>query len=442
MQISQKNQNRQISQEDDGEALVEQKVTTAKKTGGRKNPGTKGTATNGNNGNNKDGRWAEQLLNPCASAIAGSNLSRVQHLLYVINELASLTGDANHRLAAHGLRALTRHLSHDSSALAGGTTFASTNPKFFTVSLINFNDVNPWFRIPNSIANSSILQILMEQDQPRNLHILDIGVSHGIQWPTLLEELSRRSGGPPPLVRITVVNQPVDDEQSRNTPFAASPPGYNCSSQLLSFAKAININLQINKLDNFPLQNLNSQVIKSNPDETLIICTQFTLHNLRHHNPDDRTQFLKVLKSMQPSGVVLSENNMDCSCSNCVEFAIGFSRRVEYLWRFLDSTSVAYKGRESDERRMMEGEAAKALTNVGEMNERKEKWCERMASVGFTKQMLGEEAIDGARALLRKYDNNWEIRVEDNDGCVGLWWKDQPVSFCSLWKTENIKANE
>lgn len=434
-QISRKSQSRQINEADEGETIVEQSVP-ARKPSGNKRPGTKSGGNNGNNSSSKDGRWAEQLLNPCAAAITASNPSRVQHLLYVINELASLTGDANHRLAAHGLRALTHHLSSPGSscASAGTTTFASTNPKFFTESLINFSDINPWFRIPNSIANSSILQILMEQNQPRNLHILDIGVSHGIQWPTLLEELTRRPGGPPPLVRITFITQNNDDEQSRSTPFAVSPPGYSCSSQLLGFAKKININLQINRLDNFPLQNINSQVIKSSPDDTLIICTQFRLHNLNHNNPDDRTHFLKVLRSMEPKGVVLTENNADCSCHSCVDFATGFSRRVEYLWRFLDSTSAAYKGRESDERRMMEGEAAKALTNVGEMNERKEKWCERMVSVGFTREVFGEDAIDIARALLRKYDSNWEIRVEDKNGCVGLWWKGQPVSFCSLWK--------
>ncbi|XP_027124732.1 protein NODULATION SIGNALING PATHWAY 1-like [Coffea arabica] len=433
-QISRKSQNRRNNNEgDEGETIVEQGLVPARKSSGSKKAAAK---SGGNTCNNKDGRWAEQLLNPCAAAITASNPSRVQHLLYVINELASLTGDANHRLAAHGLRALKHHLASPGSPVtsAGSTTFASTNPKFFTESLINFSDINPWFRIPNSIANSSILQILQEQNQPRNLHIVDVGVSHGIQWPTLLEELTRRSGGPPPLVRITLITRTNHEEQSRNTPFAASPSGYNCSSQLLGFAKKININLQINRLDNFPLQNLNSQVIKSSPDETLIICTQFRLHNLNHNNPDDRTYFLKVLRSMEPKGVVLTENNADCSCHNCVDFATGFSRRVEYLWRFLDSASVAYKGRESDERRMMEGEAAKALTNAGEMNERKEKWCERMASVGFSRQVFGEDAVDGARALLRKYDSNWEIRVEDRDGCVGLWWKGQPVSFCSLWK--------
>ncbi|CAN1128285.1 hypothetical protein LINPERHAP2_LOCUS4541 [Linum perenne] len=74
---------------------------------------------------------------------------------------------------------------------------------------------------------------------------------------------------------------------------------------------------------------------------------------------------------------------MDCSCNGYMDYLSGFSWRVEYLWRFLDSTSSAFKGRESEERRMMEGEAAKALTNIGEMNDRKEQWCERMRMLRF-----------------------------------------------------------
>jgi hypothetical protein len=198
----------------------------------------------------------------------------------------------------------------------------------------------------------------------------------------------------------------------------------------------MNINLQINLLDNQPLQNLNAQLINSSPDETLIVCAQFRLHHLNHNTPDERTEFLKVLRNMEPKGVILSENNVECSCNSCGDFATGFSRRVDLLWKFLDSTSSAFKGRESDERRLMEGEAARALTSRSEMNEGKEKWCERMRGAGFVGELFGEDAIDGGRALLRKYDNNWEMRVEDKDGCVGLWWKGQAVCFCSLWKLD------
>ncbi|KAM5579562.1 protein NODULATION SIGNALING PATHWAY 1 [Rosa sericea] len=416
-----------------------------KRANGNKKGTGKGTGNNCNNGNSKEGRWAEQLLNPCASAITGGNLTRVQHLLYVLHELASLTGDANHRLAAHGLRALTHHLSSNSSSSAPNAsasvgpvvTFSSAEPRFFQKSLLKFYEVSPWFAFPNNIANSSILQVLADEpNRTSTLHIVDIGVSHGMQWPTLLEALTRRPGGPPPLVKITVIApSTVENDQNSEAPFSIGPPGDNFSARLLGFAKSMNINLQINRLDNQPLQTLNSQVIDASSDETLIVCLQFRLHQLNHNTPpNERTDFLNVLRNMEPNGVILSENNMECSCNSCGDFATGFSRQVEYLWRFLDSTSTAFKGRESEERRVMEGEAAKALTNRGEMNEGKEKWCERMKGVGFVGEVFGEDAIDGGRALLRKYDSNWEMRVDEKDGCAGLWWKGQPVSFCSLWK--------
>ncbi|KAL5755569.1 hypothetical protein ACOSQ2_020315 [Xanthoceras sorbifolium] len=441
-----KNQGRRIQETEDG---GEEEVVTTKRSVGNKKNTNRSTGNNSNNGNNKEGRWAEQLLNPCATAITAGNLTRVQHLLYVLHELASPTGDANHRLAAHGLRALNHYLasfstsSSSTSTSISPITFASTEPKFFQKTLLNFYDKSPWFAFPNNIANSSILQILAQgKDQNRGLHILDIGVSHGVQWPTLLEALStRRSGGPPPLVRLTIIAPTIENDQNTETPFSVGPPGDNYSLQLLGFAKTMNINLQINRLDNHPLQNLSAQTINISPEETLIVCAQFRLHHLNHNSiPNERTEFLKVLRGLEPKGVILSENNLNCSCNNCGDFATGFSRRVEYLWRFLDSTSSAFKGRESEERRMMEGEAAKALTNKGEMNEAKEKWCERMREAGFEGEVLGEDAIDGARALLRKYDSNWEMRVEEKDKSVGLWWKGQPVSFCSLWKLDDVKA--
>nr|QJD20778.1 nodulation signaling pathway 1 [Datisca glomerata] len=433
-QNSRKIQSRRINQAENGDGVVEEVAAVKKPVGNRRSSG-KASANNCNNGNNKEGRWAEQLLNPCAIAIRDGNLSRLQHLLYVLHELASLTGDANHRLAAHGLRALAHHLSSTSASIVP-VTFASTDPRFFQRSLIKFHEVSPWFAFPNNIANSSILQILSEEpDRPRTLHILDIGVSHGVQWPTLLEALTRRSAGPPPLVRLTVIAPSIENDQNTETPFSVGPPGDNISSRLLNFAKSININLQINRLENHPLQKLNSQIINTTQNEILIVCAQFRLHHLNHNSPDERTEFLKVVRKMEPKGVILSENNMECSCNDCGDFSTGFSRRVEHLWRFLDSTSSAFKGRESDERRVMEGEAAKALTNKGEMNEEKEKWCERMRGVGFVREVFGEDAIDGGRALMRRYDSNWEMRVEEKDGCVGLWWKGQPVSFCSLWKT-------
>lgn len=418
---------------------------------GAKRASAKASSGSGSNsGSNKDARWAEQLLNPCALAISAGNLSRVQHLVYVLHELASASGDANHRLAAHGLSALNHHLSSSpvsfpGSAMASYPTFATTEPRVFQNSLLKFHELSPWFSFPNSFANASILQTLSRNStggQCRNLRIIDIGVSHGIQWPTLLESLANRSGGAPHLIHLTIVapNTPT-------TAFSLGPHGYDYPSQLLRFAKRINLNLQITQIENRPLQTLIPHTLGLSPvtheEETVIVCAQFRVHELGHEDPDYRTRFLERIRDLDPDLLVLTENEGECSCCKCGDFARGFEKRVEWMWKFLDSTSAAFKGRECEERRVMEGEAAISLWSGTEMNEGKVGWCERMRRVGFVGEKFGEEAMEGGKALLRKYDCNWEMKVEEkgDDGCISLCWKGHPVSFCSLWKLNSSSSS-
>ncbi|KAI3965407.1 hypothetical protein MKX01_042888 [Papaver californicum] len=407
--------------------------------GPTKKPVIKSAGSNCNN--SKEGRWAEQLLIPCGVAISAGNLTRVQHFLYVLHELASSSGDANHRLANYGLRALTHHLSSSVSSTTTTTAssiFASTEPRLFQRSLLKFYEVSPWFTFANTISNSSILQVLAQASKSslsKALHVLDIGVSHGIQWPTLLEALSRRSIGPTPLVRITVVNSSRSDQSYAVSPFSTGPPGDDYTTRLRRFAKSININLKIEQLNTHPLQILTPEMINTSPSETLIVCTQFRLHNLNHNTPnDERTTFLRFLAKLQPSAVILSENDTACSCTQCGNFSIAFTRKVEYLRRFLESSSSAFKGRDCEERKVFEGEASKAIMSDMEMNEAREIWCEKMREVGFVSDGFGEDVIDGGKSLLRKYDSNWEMKIDEKDGCVCLLWKGERVSFCSLWK--------
>nr|AFP97581.1 nodulation signaling pathway 1-like protein [Crambe hispanica subsp. abyssinica] len=371
---------------------------------------------------NKEERWAEQLLNPCALAITARNSSRVQHYICVLSELASSCGDANHRLASFGLYALKNHLS-TSSVPSSLMTFASADVKMFQRTLLKFYEVSPWFALPNNMANSAILQILSQEprDEKDLLHILDIGVSHGMQWPTLLEALCCRPEGPPLHVRITVVSDLTAD-----IPFSVGPPPYNYASQLIGFARSLNINLHINVIDKF-------QLIDTSPHETFIVCAQFRLYQLKSTISDERSEALKALRNLNPKGVVLCEYNGEGSSSS-MDFAADFSRKLDYLWKFLDSTSYGFKEENGEERKLMEGEATKVLMSSGDTSEGKEIWYERMRKAGFAAEAFGEDAVDGAKSLLRKYDNNWEIKMEDEDTFAGLLWKGEEVSFCSLWK--------
>ncbi|KAM0936247.1 putative transcription factor GRAS family [Dioscorea sansibarensis] len=423
---SQQSKRRNNTDNEEGGAENEEGGGEVQRKPGRKVQ-TKGSGSGSGNNGAKDVRWAEQLLNPCAAAIHAMNLSRVQHLLYVLNELASPSGDANHRLAAHGLRALKHHLSSiglaaaipcgnlDSSGCGSpAPCFATTEPRLFRSALIKFHEVSPWFTVPNSLANASILQTITQENRPNSLHIVDIGVSHGIQWPTLLEALTRRPGGAPSIIRLTVAGSAAPPR-----PFSTSPPDYDFPSHLLRYAKSLGLNLHITQTETL------SSITRS-PGEIFVVSSQFRASN---------TLLLRSIRDLDPDLVVLTELD-DGGGGGGEGFAEEFGRRTGVLWRFLESTSAAFKGRECAERTVVEGEAARMLD--GGVGEGREEWEGRMKTLGFMELAFGEEALDAGRALLRKYDGNWEMRIATGvgGGAAGVLvsWKGQSVSLCSLWK--------
>jgi hypothetical protein len=68
-------------------------------------------------------------------------------------------------------------------------------------------------------------------DQPlRHIRVVDLGVSHGVQWPTLLDALTRVPWGSTlPSIRLTITSPTATPP----APFAMSPPGYYSVPQLL-----------------------------------------------------------------------------------------------------------------------------------------------------------------------------------------------------------------
>ncbi|CAN6306303.1 unnamed protein product [Urochloa humidicola] len=392
----------------------------------------------GGAGSDRDTRWAEQLLNPCAAAVESGNLSRAQHLLYVLGELASFSGDANHRLAAHGLHALSRRLPAAVGAAAAATVrvpppydrdrppvpaFAAAEPRMFRSALIKFHEVSPWFALPNALANAAIAQ---QAAARRPLHVIDLGVSHGVQWPTLLESLTRLPGGrAPPSVRLTVVAA----AGTSATPFSSAPPGYDFSPHLLRYAKSINLPLAITRASS-----LDTVVAHGGGEEALVVCLQF---RLGHAGGDERAEILSKVRGMNPELLVLSE--LDAGGGDGTA-AGEFAARLEMLWRFLESTAAAFKGRDGEERRLLEAEAGTSVVGAAAgdaVGGGREAWREHMAAAGFEEAAFGDEAVESARSLLRKYDGGWEMAAVAGAAAgkaVALRWKGQPVSFCSLWR--------
>jgi hypothetical protein len=88
----------------------------------------------------------------------------------------------------------------------------------------------------------------------------------------------------------------------------------------------------------------------------------------------------------------------------------------------------------------MEAEAGTALALTprcgATVDGGREAWRARLAAAGFEEAAFGGEAVETAKALLRKYDGGWELVPPSPSAAaaVGLRWEGQPVSFSSMWR--------
>lgn len=193
--------------------------------------------------------WAEQLLNLCAAAIVSKNIGRTQHLMWVLNDLASVTGDANQRLAAYGLKALYCRITGGKEAAA---TYVrplhhqeeTLGPKVVHRALVRFHERNPWHQMSYTMTSQTLLEVFAGKS---HVHIIDIGVIKGMQWPIFIDSLVSRPGGPPALLRITtIMDKRMEKTLVRNQ--RADSDSSEFMRRLVNFAEVLGLPLELNTL--------------------------------------------------------------------------------------------------------------------------------------------------------------------------------------------------
>lgn len=374
----------------------------------------------------KESRWAEQLLGACAAAIVNNNVVRTQHLMWVLNDLAALGGDANQRLAAHGLRALYARVT--------GVRPEAPQPPPTVHSLLRFYEASPWHHLPYMVANAALSDAL---ERSATIHVIDIGVSLSTQWPTFIESLATRPSGAPSLLRLTIVLGPSA------TGVPADAHGAAFHRRLETFASKMGVELQLQTVC-VPLEEVSAEHLDLRTGESLAICCQFRLHHLNYDSASMEAQplasLLRRLHRMKPELFILSDNDTDNSSN---DFLTRVHAALDFNWKFLDSTAAAFNGEDCTERRLIEeGVSMRALfNNVAcegearvERNQPHAAWTRQMQEAGFFPSRLKDQVLETAKALLRKYDNKWTMALDDLACTILLHWKDHPTTFCSIWK--------
>ncbi|XP_008238229.1 PREDICTED: scarecrow-like protein 32 [Prunus mume] len=423
-----------------------------------------------------DANCMEQLLVHCANAIETNDATLAQQILWVLNNIAPQDGDSNQRLTCAFLRALIARAARIGSckllaAMANSqANFTIHTHKFSVIELASFIDLTPWHRFGFTAANAAILEAVEGYSV---IHIVDLSLTHCMQIPTLVDAIAGRQEAnvSPPLLKLTVAGSTED-----------VPPMLDLSyeelgSKLVNFARSRNIILEFRVIpssytDGFAnlIQQLRVQnLVYAESGEALVVNCHMMLHYIPEEtltlpsinsNPNLtscgssssygydvasssststssslRTMFLKALRGLDPTIVVLVDEDADLTSNNLV---CRLRSAFNYLWIPYDTVDT-FLPRGSKQRQWYEADMCWKIENViayegfqrVERVEPKCRWVQRMRNANFRSVSFGEDAVLEVKAMLDEHAAGWGLKREEED--VVLTWKGHNVVFATAW---------
>lgn len=405
-----------------------------------------------------DANCMEQLLVHCANAIESNDATLAQQILWVLNNIAPPDGDSNQRLTCGFLRALIARAANSGSckmlaAMANAhSNLAMDVYKFSIIELASFVDLTPWHRFGFTAANAVILDAV---EGYTAIHIVDLSMTHCMQIPTLVDAIANRHEVPP-LLKLTVVTSLED-----------VPPILDISydelgSKLVNFARSKNVMMEFrvipssykdgfaNLIEQLRVQNY----VYAESNEALVI----NCHMMLHYIPEEtlvaiptsnsslyafefspssslRTMFLKALRSLDPTIVVVVDEDADFTSNNLV---CRLRSAFNYLWIPYD-TMDSFLPRGSMQRQWYEADICWKIENViaheglqrVERLEPKSRWVQRMRNANFRGIAFGEDAVSEVKTMLDEHAAGWGLKKEEED--LVLTWKGHNVLFATAW---------
>ncbi|XP_043705243.1 protein SCARECROW-like [Telopea speciosissima] len=357
------------------------------------------------------------LLLQCAEAVSADDLERANRMLLEISELSTPFGSSAQRVAAYFSEAMSARLV--SSCLGIYAPLPLTYAPMLSQKIVSafqvFNGISPFVKFSHFTANQ-VIQEAFEREA--RVHIIDLDIMQGLQWPGLFHILASRPGGPP-FVRLTGLGTSME---------ALKATG----KRLSDFAETLGLPFEF-----FPVAekagNLDPERLNVSKREAVAV--HWLHHSLYDVNGSDANT-LWLLQRLAPKVVTMVEQDLRHEGS----FLGRFVEAIHYYSALFDSLGASY-GEDSEERHIVEQQLlSREIRNVlavggparsGEV--KFHNWREKMKQTGFREVSLAGNAATQATLLLGMFPCDGYTLIEDN-GTLKLGWKDLCLLTASAWK--------
>ncbi|XP_010549753.1 PREDICTED: DELLA protein RGL2 isoform X1 [Tarenaya hassleriana] len=359
-------------------------------------------------------------LMACAEAVQQGNMELADALVKRVGLLAACQAGAMGKVATYFAEALARRIYQ---IFPGDTVFSGDS--YDDVLQMHFYESCPYLKFAHFTANQALLEALADA---REVHVVDLGLRQGMQWPALMQALALRDGGPP-FFRLTGIGPP------RSESFDGV---HQVGWKLAQYADNIGIDFEFKGLVVDSLSDLEPEMFEIRPEsETLVVNSVFELHPLLAR-AGSVEKVLATVKKLRPEVMTVVEQEAN---HNGVVFLDRFNEALHYYSSLFDSLESSVQ---SEDRVMSEVYLGRQIVNVVaaeggdrvERHERLAQWGNRMRSAGFGPVHLGSNAFKQASMLVAIFGGGGgdDYRVEEKDGCLMLGWHTRPLISTSAWK--------
>lgn len=292
------------------------------------------------------------------------------------------------------------------------------------------NQVTPFMRFAHLTANQALLEALTGEDF---VHIVDLDIGHGVQWPPFLQalaDLRGEEGYTIQHIRITGVSKEVETLE-------------RTGARLVDFAQTIHLPFEFIALVQ-PPENLVPNMLDLRMGEAVAINCMLQLHRLLAKGPEKLTSFLSMLESLTPKIVTLAELEASHDQSH---FLDRFAEALSHYSTLFDTLDATLPPTSAERSRVEQTWYKLEIVNIVACDgsertvrhQRFEEWRRFFVRSGFQLKATSRFAISQARLLLRlHYPSDGYRLVEDDDGCLSLGWQDHPLFCVSSWQTSSM----
>ncbi|KAJ3672855.1 hypothetical protein LUZ60_006229 [Juncus effusus] len=363
-------------------------------------------------------------LMDCAR-FAGSSPDLAVKTLAQIRPLVSQLGDPIQRVGFYFTEALSLRLSSSPSPPPP----SSSSSEEFTLCYKTLNDACPYSKFAHLTANQAILEAT---ESATLIHIIDFGLVQGIQWAAFLQALATRPVGKPTRIRISGIPSPLLGSSPVSSLTATG-------NRIREFAALLELNFEFIPILT-PIEQLTSLDFRIDQDEFIAVNFMLQLHQLLTDSTERVKSVLRLVKSLEPEVVTLSEYELSL---NRLSFIDRFTNALFYYSSIFESIEPALP-RDSPDRveleRVLFGN--KILRAVGEGEdidrtdrmEESNEWTALMEGSGFEPMKFSNYSVSQAKLLLWNYDYSKKYSLLDSSPFLSLAWNGRKLLTVSSWR--------